>query len=235
MKIVVCDDDKVFIEDIKTVIEKYAEHSEILTYNDPDKLIKDIKDKKILPNIIFMDIEYGSENNGMYYGHEVYKESPEIQIIYITSYHDRYDQEMFLNDVNLKGYITKPVDEEILKLYIERLDKECNDNKIFNFSMRGKEYVLPVNEIVYFESSNHKTLLHTASKIYNIYEKLGEINDRLPDSFIQCHKSFLVNMDKVKYVEGAEVCIEGGKSVPVSRAHKDDVKRKFFDFIGEKI
>ena len=158
-----------------------------------------------------------------------------IQIVYVTGYQGRFDQEMFLHDSNLTGYITKPVDKNILDQYIEKMNKNVNEKSFLNFSVRGKEHIIPVSDIIYLESCNHKTILHTVTEDYSVYEKLVEFEKRLPDMFIHCHKSFLVNMDKVKYVDASKIYINEEIIIPISRSHKDEVKIKYFDYIGQKL
>ena len=235
MEIIICDDNKVFLDELKAVLNKNSKVRKVRTYSKPDELLNNIKEKKIEPDLIFMDIELGPYGKGMDYGKEIFMLNPKIQIVFCTGYHDRYDQEIFLYDLNLAGYLTKPVNEQILEQYIDKIYREINGNMKLRFSVRGKDYVMPVGELVYLESSNHKTIVHTDSEAFNVYEKLGDIQNRLPDSFIHCHKSFLVNMDKIKFIENTSVYINEELSIPVSRAHMDDVKRRYFDYIGEQL
>lgn len=235
MNIAICDDNNYFIEDFKSILEKDERISTIYEYNKANELVENVKKNSCVIDAVFMDIELGESDSGIQVGSEIYKLNPEIQIIYITGYHDRFDQEIFLKKSNLTGYITKPVNKNILDQYIEKISKNRNMKNILNFSIRGKEHIILISEITYLESSNHKTILHTLTEEYGIYEKLGDLKKRLPDSFISCHKSFLLNMDKVKYIDGNTAYIDGGAAIPISRSHKDDVKSIYFDYIGGKL
>ena len=235
MNIAICDDNKYFIEEFKSILKKDKRISTIYEYNKSNELLDSVKNNEFIIDAVFMDIELGGSENGIEVGSELYKLNPNIPIIYITGYHDRFDQEMFLNESNLVGYMTKPVNENILDKYIEKISKNINMRNILKFSIRGKEHMILMSDITYLESSNHKTILHTLTKEYSVYEKLGDIKKRLSDSFVSCHKSFLINMDKVEYVNGNTAYIAGGALVPISRSHKEEVKNKYFDYIGEKL
>ena len=55
-------------------------------------------------------------------------------------------------------------------------------------------------------------------------ENLKDILNRLNKVFIRCHRSFIVNMDKIKFIENNRIVIED-EYLPVSRAYQDNVNR----------
>ena len=51
-------------------------------------------------------------------------------------------------------------------------------------------------------------------------------------SFLQVHKSFLINMKYVKKLEQSEIVMESGKRIPVSKTRATDVKRTYLQFLS---
>ena len=235
MVVSICDDNSVLIEELKDTLNRDKRISQILTYNNPEQLVTDIKMEKNRMDTVFLDIEYGTDKIGLSYAKEIYKINKEINIIYMTGYHDKYDQEIFLNDANLVGYMTKPIDSKILNRYIDKIYEKNNNYKTLAITTKGKEHIINIDNIVYLESDNHRTLIHLEDEVLYIYEKLGSVEKRLPDSFIRCHKSFLVNMEKIRYIENESVNISESLSIPVSRSRKDEVTSAYFNYIGGKI
>lgn len=235
MKLAICDDNNLFLEEFRGYFLKDNRISEVITYNDPNMLLRDVENKTFEIDAVFMDIDMGDYKSGISYAGELYKVDPSIQIVYITGYRNEYEQEIFLHESNLTGYITKPVDKVIFSKYIDKIHRKLNmDNNTLSFSIRGKENIVPVNEILFLESDNHKTIIRTKYKSYNVYEKLGDIESRLPDWFIRCHKSYLVNPEMVNNFNGMNVEI-GDVTIPISRAHKESAKIKYFDYIGGQL
>ena len=237
----ICDDNVAFIEELKRVLYEDKRISKILTYNNPDKLVMDIENKKYNIDTVFLDIDYGTDKKGMYYANKIYQVDKEINIVYVTGFHDKYDQEIFLSESNLIGYLTKPIDKEILDKYIDKIYKKENtqrndkEQKTLVIITKGKECIINVDNIIYLESDNHRTLIHFENETFSVYEKLGVVEKRLPCSFVRCHKSFLVNMDKIRYIENEYVSINENLSIPVSRSRKEYVRNIYFDYIGEKV
>ena len=47
-----------------------------------------------------------------------------------------------------------------------------------------------------------------------------------PSKFLRVHKSFIVNLEKIDFVEGNMIQI-GGTTIPIGQAYKDEFKQKF--------
>ena len=83
--------------------------------------------------------ETEERQEGIDYAYELNQKFPELQVIYLTGYTTRYSQHIFLKPVNLVGYLTKPVNadilEKLLKIAKERRAQE--DEKRVNGSCAG--------------------------------------------------------------------------------------------------
>jgi DNA-binding LytR/AlgR family response regulator len=51
--------------------------------------------------------------------------------------------------------------------------------------------------------------------------------------FIQCHKSFLVNLDRVSSMEHKFFVMDNGEHVPISRGRAEETRKNFFESLGE--
>ena len=60
-----------------------------------------------------------------------------------------------------------------------------------------------------------------------VYDSIENLQTVVPDWFIRCHRSYLVNTRKIRKVKMSEGLIEmeGGAVVPLSRTYKQDLKR----------
>lgn len=219
LKLAVCDDNPLFLQEITEVLEMDQRVEEVSVYESPVSLLKEIEKREKNFDAIFMDIEFEQEENGIQYVKEIFRIAPEIQMVYVTGYHDKYIQQIFFADTNLTGYLMKPLDKEILEKYLDKIYEKKNARNVFTFSVRGKIHMISTDCILYLESNNHRVLIHTEEGVYSVYDKLSSIHKKLPSTFIQCHKSFLVNLNRVKHIEGNEIFLSDGLKVPISKVH----------------
>lgn len=235
LKLAVCDDSVLFLQEMKKHLEIDKRVKEVTVYESPEKLLTDIKEEKTDFDAIFMDIEFEKEKNGIQYVRQIYQKAPQIQLIYVTGYHDRYIQHIFLTESNLTGYLLKPLDAKILDEYLDKICEKRRPRRIIRFSVRGKEYLVAADSVLYLESNNHKVIIRTEEQEYTVYDKLSNFQAQLPSSFIQCHKSFVINMKKIRYIEGNSVHFQDGSRVPVSKAHQEKVRKSYFLYMGKLI
>jgi len=59
--------------------------------------------------------------------------------------------------------------------------------------------------------------------------------NRLPDNFIFTHKSFLVNMDKIRRIERESILLEKDVRIPISKSRQIEVRKNYFCYIGSNI
>ena len=65
------------------------------------------------------------------------------------------------------------------------------------FRSSGTEYYLPLNSILFFESSDGKVYAHTIDKIFTADYKLFELERLLPTCFVRVSKSVILNVYKI--------------------------------------
>lgn len=235
LKLAVCDDNVLFLQEMKKILEIDTRVEEISIYDTPEKLLTEIEEKQKDLDAIFMDIEFEKEENGIQYVKKIFQKAPLIQLIYVTGYHDRYAQHIFLTEANLTGFLMKPLDRKILDQYLDKICERKKKKKILRFSVRGKEYLVTADSVLYLESKNHRVIIHMEDNTYSIYDKLSNFDSRLPDCFIQCHKSFLINMNWIRYIEGNEIIFRDGNRVPISKVHQEKVRKSYFSYIGKTV
>lgn len=235
LRLAVCDDSVLFLREMQEILETDERVESVDVYENPENLMEDIDKGKTDFDAIFMDIELEKEENGIEYVKEIFRKAPEIPLIYVTGYHDRYAQQIFLNDANLAGYLMKPLDKEILGQYLDKICQMRIPKHMLSFSVKGKMHMIGADSVWYLESDNHRVLIHTEEQMYSVYDKLSNFQKQLPASFIQCHKSFLVNMDRIKHIEGNEICFPDGRRVPISKIHREKVKKSYFLHLGKRI
>lgn len=233
MRVAICDDEKKCLEYLKDRLEKNSKISYIHMVDDIVDLRNIIEEKEHF-DIVFMDIEWNEHHEtGINFARQIHNNAPATQIIYVTGYNDKFSQDIFMEEVNLCGYLVKPVEEERLNYLV---DKAYNAIQFFEtekllLETKKGSFAIPYRAIRYAESTGHQVTFYTGKEAVSFYEKLDVIKKQFPDYFVHCHKSYLVNMNEIRRIEGHELVLRDDSHIPVSKTRYAAVKEQFFNYI----
>lgn len=229
IKIAICDDDKIFCDEIETVIKNYesASSSSISfeTFYSGESLIEYIRNGNAL-DLIFLDIELENINGvdvGKIIRNEIKDEA--VQIIYV-SWNREYALELFKS--RPFDFLIKPLETEnmyeIIDKYIEIYEHE---NNFFEFKFGKSAYKIPFKEIMYFESENRKIKIVSRFGEKEYYEKLATVSAQISSKeFIQIHKSIIVNYAYISNYTYEEIVLSNGLKLPISQKFRVPVREK---------
>ena len=178
-------------------------------------------------DLIFLDINMPKIN-----GIDFLKTSKlKAQIIITTAYAD-YAVEAYGLDV--LDYLVKPI-------AFNRFLKACNkakevaelknttavqpDRSSDHFFIKCDNQIEKIfyNDLVYAEAMLNYVMLYTTSKKMMVYITIKSLEEQLPaDIFIKVHKSFIVNLHKIKSIEGNTLDM-GIEKIAISQNLKEKV------------
>lgn len=233
LKIAVCDDDPVFLDEVREILPGLAQVESAAFYLSPGELLEQIGIGKICPDLILMDIQFEKDRTGLHWAEDLRRLAPQIGVICVTGYNDRYAQQVLLHKINLIGYLTKPLDTVMLSRYLDKALEQRNGKCYLTFASRGRTYSIFADSILYLESRNHAAILHAQGETFEFYEKLSQLQNRLPGFFAQCHKSYLVNLNQITRLEPGSLVLSCGTVIPVSKAFHASLQEAFFHHIGQ--
>lgn len=136
--------------------------------------------------------------------------------------------------VRPSGILFRPPSEEDAKdileeIYsdIDRCAKSGND-ELFRFKLKAKEYAIPYERIILFESCHKKILVRTEVQEFEYYGTLESIISSAPDKFVQIHKSFVINTEHIVCTDfgNMTVTLADGSEAYISRTFKNRLKDK---------
>ena len=234
MRIAVCDDDKNFLKELEEKLYQYSCISRVESYSHIETFFMDL-DAGQHYDLVLMDLEWGEQRTGISYVEQLYNTAPHLPVIYVTGFNDRFAQHILLKETNLAGYLTKPIDNQLLEKYLRKVMDSRDAGKNLTFQQQGRPISMDVKRIVYLESRNHISVIYTDTSSYIVYEKLSALLSRLPDTFVQCHKSYVVNMRWIQRLEPERVLLKNGRQVGVSRSFRAKTREKVFRFMGLQI
>ncbi len=243
ISVLVIDDDQAIVEMIRMGLESEgmrvhsggdgAEGIEVLNRESVDVVLLDIMMPRVDGWMALMDMR----NNPA---------TADVPVIMLTAKNQDLAKILAFKQ-GVQQYVTKPFNILELAARVEslargrkRMSGEALNGGELEFrklAVRkgGRTVLLTVDEIVYLSARNKSTYAHTYENQYLVDMTLGDLEGRLTrDSFVRVHRSFLVNLNKVREilrVDGSYVVVAGDRDethIPVARRQV----REFREAVG---
>ena len=98
--------------------------------------------------------------------------------------------------------------------------------------VEGRMRAVQPSRITYVESDRRKLHIHAGKDVLTTYATLDALMRDLPDTFVRCHKSFLVNMRYIAFIEATRIGLLSGEVVPVSQKRRRATQEAFARYVG---
>ncbi|MBN2164776.1 MAG: response regulator transcription factor [Marinilabiliaceae bacterium] len=227
MNCIIIDDDRFSTKVIEEFVNKTSGLKLLGTYEDAVTALNVLNSSNSENpiHLIFLDIEM-PEMSGI----DFLKSLTVLPQVIIYSSQEKYALEMYEYDVT--DYLLKPVQYarfiKAVNKARERFDKKENVEKesteIFiknNSSLVRVKY----EDILWIEALENYVVVNTFKDKYTIHFTMKAISDKMPvDKFVRVHRSFIVNLSKIKLIEDNSVVIRtesGSKVIPIGKSYKD--------------
>ena len=211
LDIFVCEDNaaqrRAIVQTIQnTVLIEELDMQLVLDSEDPYVLLGKVKANQN-PGVYFLDIDLNSDMNGMKLAQQIRLFDPRGFIIFITA-HSELSYMTFQYRVEAMDFVLKdnPAEakvkiKECLLNAMERYTLQTNKtHKVYTIEIGGRKISVDYDDIFFFETSSniHKVILHAKDRQIEFPISMKELADTLGDSFVRCHRSFLVNKKNIK-------------------------------------
>ena len=233
MNVIICDDDHIYREAMRRSIESW-----VVLHGLEDVVItrgfastEDLLEawhKGLTIHIAFLDIEIPGEMNGLELAKAIRKTNEQASIVFVTNYSEyAYDG----YSVNALRYLRKPICDHAMYecLDIAYHQWEFAQKQFIYIDQKKQRFALPLQHILYIEAAAHHILIHTIGKdpikirgyIRDIMEKLSA------DMFVQCHRSYIVNILYARSISKNHIAIVGNRFIPIGQKYMDAVLNRF--------
>lgn len=202
LKFVLCDDNEIILERLSKMLEslfiKHNLDAEIsFESNNPIAVLDFIKNNTV--TAIFLDIDFKSDFSGLDLAEEIRKIDKNSYIIF-TSAHLEYI--LMAYKYKTFDFIPKPITierlEETLLRIIEDISIDTNNSKYIKIN---KNTIINIDTINFIKKDGMKLIFYTNDKQYEAYNSFTKLEKELPSYFIRCHKSFIVNINKITNID----------------------------------
>lgn len=223
MRILICDDDPMMIEQLKQYCKVFFDKihvkcPELACFSDGMSLLADKDDKDIL----FLDIEMPGMD-GIYVGSELKKANKDIIIFIVTSYSEYLDAAMRFQ---VFRYLSKPIDKQ--RFFRNMKDAmELYHTMTLKIPIETKQgvHTLFASFVIAIEAQGRKVIIHTTLGDFESIHNMQYWENQLPKNrFFQTHRSFIVNFEHITDFDHALIHMAG------NHIHAYLTKRKYSAF-----
>lgn len=236
--ILVCDDDKVILEQIRKITEnalnEMGEKFVIQCYCNPAEI-----GLPILKNcdIALLDIDFQKGNfTGIDLARVLRTQRQDAIIIFITNFIE-YAPEGY--EVQAFRYVLKQkLNLELSQYLVQALQQMRTNNEMLKINICGEIIDVPIQKILYLEVKQHDITMHVQYgngkvKDYLLHTPLSALETELsPYGFLRIHKSFLVNAKYIQQFQSKGALLYDGTQIRVSETNYAENKRKFLLWKG---
>ena len=214
LDIFVCEDNVIqrqaIVQTIQnTILIEELDMQLVLDTGDPYALLEILK-TNLNTGIYFLDIDLGSDINGMKLAQQIRLYDPRGFIIFITA-HSELSYMTFQYRVEAMDFVLKdtPAEAQVkirecLLNAMERYTLQTNKtHKVYTIESGERKISIDYDDILFFETSSniHKVILHAKERQIEFFSTIKELANDLGNDFVRCHRSFLVNKKSIKEVD----------------------------------
>ena len=223
----------------RKLLQEYIEETDFLklagTAENPVKATGLLNDLDI--DLIFLDVNMPKMN-----GFQFLRSVNNLPMVIMTTAYGQYALDGF--EMAVVDYLVKPfsldrfikASQKALKLKTLEDKQQPNDtstDEYFFVKCDNKIERVNYTDLVYVEAMANYVTLYTTNKKLVVYLTIKGIQEKLPaDKFLQVHKSYIVNIDKISNIEGNMLDVGLVKITVGQSFYEDAMKRilkgKFF-------
>ncbi len=228
MRIAICDDEMSSSGQTKQTLEEAYKSLDMIVdvYREGKKLLEACG--KIRYDLVILDIEMPGMD-GISVAKALRETEEKMAIVFLTS-HIEYALKGY--EVRALRYLTKPATPEKLSEIVGLMLEQKKEKKQLLLKREDELVMVAVGEILYLEARNQDIRVVTMDSEYMRRYNLKDYERELSGyDFFRCHRSYLINLAKVKRVAGREVFMENGENIPLSRIREKALKEALYEYV----
>lgn len=230
-RFLVCDTDTDYAGRVAAALHRLYEPCSVQYMYGPDALEVALRANSGAGDILLTEVELRGRNSIDIIGRHLKASSP-LQVIYVTAQIEYCSQ---VYETRHSGFLLKPVNLDLFQKAVARAMESLRQAKATGIAVQrgGTIHVVSSVCLLYMESRGRVVRLCTDEEILESYDKLDTLTGQMDERFLQCHKSYVVNMDRVRQFQGDRFLMENGVEIPISQSRRKDVRQRFLAYLGK--
>lgn len=228
----IVEDEAIIAEGIIMALESlgYKTTEPAINYTEALKMIE--RDK---PDLVLLDIQLSGSKTGIDVAQKI-KDEYDLPFIFLTANGDHMTIDA-VKKLDPPAFLVKPFNKKELFASIEialhnyakadatiepKIDANLALNKFIFIKQKDRYFKVNYSDIIYMKSDHVYVDIFTESKErYTIRSSMNDLLNRINSPmFYKVHRRYVVNIEKIKYINGLEVFI-GNESIPTTKEYRD--------------
>ena len=226
MNYIICDDEPRDAEALKGKIAELEPEASVRIFSTIRALLFNIEDIADRIDGIFLNVKQVSEIGITVVEHLLYSQSG-ITLVYIADCASAYIQELYCVSTRAlpAAILIKPIQVKYLLNALAKIHENKKQTQLIPVRIGCTVKYLKTAEIISITSTKRKLVINTTDGICEIYGKISDFCQKLPGCFIQCHKSCIINLNKIIRINNwTSLELSDGSVLPISRTYKENIK-----------
>lgn len=223
IKCIILDDEPLAVELLKSYADKQLQLEVVLATTDVFEVIDYLQKQTV--DLIFIDIQM-PELSGIQVMQMFNKDN---YFIVTTAYAD-YALESY--DYRVVDYLLKPISFDKFHKSVQKFTDFVTletHNHLF-VKVDGRQVKINPKDIIFIEGLSDYIRIHLLNERLIVLDNLKDFINKLPSKeFMRIHKSYIIQLDKIKSIDGNMIYHDLG-STPIGETYKNEVKK----WIGNK-
>ncbi|WP_185288718.1 LytTR family DNA-binding domain-containing protein [Chryseobacterium lactis] len=214
IKCIIVDDEPLAISLLEQYVEKIPFLELVFSAENPISALEYIQNNPC--DLIFLDIMM-PELTGINF----MKIVGDKQKYILTTAYSEYALEGY--EHNIIDYLLKPISFERFQKSVvkaqERFSFQTEESTHFFVKSSGQQHRISFNDVLYIESIKDYVNIRTEAEEYIVLDTLKSMENQLPERFVRIHKSFIINLNKIKSI-GAKKIMLSELEVPIGDSYR---------------
>ncbi len=221
---IIIDDEPLAAQLLSSYTEKVEDIHLLGVFHNPLSALNILKDKQV--DLVFLDIQM-PELSGTQLAKIV---DPSIEIIFTTAY-----PEFAVEGFELKAldYLVKPISfirfldaiDRYRSLHTKQKTIQDDSQQFLFVKSEYRLQKINTSDILYLQGNGDYCNIVCADKKILTLEKLSSFENRLsPRQFIRVHKSYMIAIEKIEYIEKKRIRI-GDTMIPIGLTYEEKVRK----------
>lgn len=237
LNITILEDETVYAEQLQKLLAEWGQKNNIKISARHSSCGEDFMKKTYdEEELFFLDIDLVT-TSGIEIAKKLREDGFRGHIIFLTAFSE------YVFDgyhVQALDYLLKPIDADKLDNCMKPVLKDMEGSFLI-WQTQSEMIKVPYNKIMAFTSYKHYVDIITqipasasdnsACKCYRRKITLKTLEQQLPKEFIRCHRTIIININKVMKLTRTEATLSDDSVYPVSESYLKDVREAFWKLL----
>lgn len=237
LNITILEDEAVYAGQLQKLLSEWGKKNNVTIsvrhFSRGEDFIKKAYDEE---ELFFLDIDLVT-TNGIEIAKELREDGFRGHIIFLTAFSE------YVFDgyhVQALDYLLKPIDADKLDNCMKPVLKDMESSFLI-WQTQSEMIKVPYNKIMAFTSYKHYVDIitqipvsasdNTTCKCYRRKITLKALEQQLPKQFMRCHRTIIININKVMKLTRTEATLSDDSVYPVSESYLKNVREAFWKLL----